>query len=308
MRAFDKAGFMDALKKRIPSATDKPKSEEYRSLLLESKTKKAHLRSVTLGHGLLSGMYRKGAFHAEKLLDKALHDDDYLNGYADHEHPIVVKRVEGEAPRYSISGVHYSESIGEWHCSVQEALLNARISRDPLQVFLKKRVSFDQFVNDDRLIKTDVDRAYSQDFDGNIQCSIDGKEWWFGGVMDFPLIPMVRVFSDRADVKNNQWVDGYINIKATHDLLCKKSLTKLKPKKPVEPEYFSESVWWDRHKQHHDDCFWNWLTENQAIKNWFNNGEQEVCNWRCEHFHEKKKLVAEQQEQYETAIKTWLEL
>jgi hypothetical protein len=241
---FDKDKFMRALEIKLPKANVKigcnygfMPVRQYREI------------PIQLGH--YGALFRQGAFHANKFIDEKINDEPYLIGYRSGEHPICTMRVTGEAPKFS-----YCDAPNDWHESKEAALIEARISRIPIIAFLNKKQSFDGFVEDDSLIKTDVNRFYRNE-SGKNQCSLDRDVWWDGGIMNYPLIPLVRIFSEYARVKNYQWQCGYLTITATEELLKKGSLTELKPDKPKEPKLFYGDEWWDAHMVNNPECYWD---------------------------------------------------
>lgn len=275
---FDKSSFMAQLARALPEANV---CESHR--IAPIVTHRYRKIPVQLGHGAL---FRKGSVHADKFISPQHSEDEYLSGYRYSEHPVVTLTITGEAPKYSYCDTDYG-AIGEWHASKDAALKAAWQSRSPILLWLNKRQSFNEFVTNDLLVRPDVQRTYQQSIEGKVRCSINGKLWWDGGIMDCPLIPFVRVFSERAFVKNNEWRPGYITIKATDDLLIRGSLTKLKPEKPKPPPFFYGPAWWDRHLKNNTQCYWD---------------------SKCEHYYAAENKFNSDTKKYQVDLKKWLEL
>lgn len=276
---FDKTSFMTQLAAKLPNATICESSRIAPIVNQRYPDKPA----VQLGHGAL---FRKGAAHAERFIAPQHSDDEYISGYRYSEHPIVTLTITGEAPKYSYCDTNYG-AIGEWHLSKQAALKAAWLSRSPMLLLINKSQSFNEFVTNDLLVKPDVQRTYQQSIDGLVMCSVNGKQWWEGGIMNCPAIPIVRVFNERASVKGNEYRSGYVKVKATEDMLVKGSLTKLKPERPKEPRFFYGPAWWDRHLKNNTQCYWD-------------------C--KCEHYYAAEKKYHSDTEKYQLALKKWLEL
>lgn len=202
--------------------------------------------------------------HLNGILPKYPNNENYMTGYNSYEPVIVVKRIDGAMPQYSLANGNY-EHFHEWHYSIQDALFfgNSWLMKRSvyaLRAFTYDYWQFEKQVERDLRIKPDVTRIYRLDIEGNLNTSIDnGKTWFSGGIMSYPPLKKhsVREFASRCyRVPNCRFPFEVSSEYITRPLKpeeLKKGTLEPKPPKPVEPKFDdlywknSPTKWWHEH-------------------------------------------------------------